>query len=53
MTFGGTKIVFPYKFHDIGYYVYDFENHYWMLHIHYQFIIIICEILLNTTQNKT
>ena len=33
-------------------YVYDFENHYWVLHIQYQFLIIVCEIILNTTQNK-
>ena len=34
------------------YYVYDFENHYWILHIQYQFTIIICEVLLNTSQKK-
>ena len=33
-------------------YVYNFENHNWTLHIQYQFTIIVCEILLNTTQNK-
>ena len=33
-------------------YVYNFENHYWTLHIQYQFTITIHEILLNTTQNK-
>ena len=34
------------------YYIYNFENHYWILHIQYQFTIIVPEILLNTTQNK-
>ena len=30
------------------YYVYNFENHYWILYIQYQFTITILEILLNT-----
>ena len=34
------------------YYAHNFENHYWILRIQYQFIITIREILLNTTQNK-
>ena len=34
------------------YYVYNFENYHWILHIQYQFIIIIREILLNNTLNK-
>ena len=35
-----------------SYYAYNFENYYWILHIQYQFTIIVREILLNTTQNK-
>ena len=34
------------------YYIYNFKNHYWILNIQYQFTITVCEILLNTTQNK-
>ena len=54
-------MIFPCNFHDISYakffflhfyYVYNFENYYWILHIQYQFIIIVYEILLNTIQNK-
>ena len=54
-------MIFLCNFNDIGYtkflitlllYKYNFENHYWTLHIQYQFIITIHEILLNTTQNK-
>ena len=32
-------------------YVFNVENHYWILHIQYQFIITVHEILLNT-KNK-
>ena len=34
------------------YYVYNFENYYWILHIKYQFTITFRKILLNTIQNK-
>ena len=34
------------------YYVYNFENYYWILHIQYQFTITFRKILLNTIQNK-
>ena len=34
------------------YYVYNFQNYYWTLYIQYQLTITLCEILLNTTQNK-
>ena len=34
------------------YYVYNFENHYWILHIQYQFTIVVHRILLNTIQYK-
>ena len=44
-------MVFSCNFHDI-YYVYNFESHYWIIHIQFQFTIIASEILLNTTQNK-
>ena len=60
MTFGRNKIIFPCNFHDIDYasfslhcyYVYNFQNHYWILNIQYQFTIIVCEILLNITHTK-
>ena len=53
-------MIFPYNFNEIAmpsfslhcYYVYNFENHYWALHIQYQFTINIHKILLNTIQNK-
>ena len=50
-------MIFPYNFNELSfslhcYYVYKFKNYYWILHIQYQFTITVCEILLNTTQNR-